>query len=411
MQNRFYYILGGVVVLLCIIGIVWFFFFRSTASISTNSTGSSGFNVNIPSATNTTPAPTDTNGSQTINTTTSAQQKIFQISQDPVVGATLMQTLRPTTTIARFIRQDDGHVYDVPLGVSGVVPKVVSNITIPGGQRAIWLEGGNAAIMQYVDDSMTVKTVYMGFPHATTTNTATLPTRITFLPDNLIDIAASPDGKSVAYLIKTANGSDGYVAKDDGTASKKLFSLPLVQVLLSWPSQGTLLAESKSAVGVTGIAFSINASTGVATELVTAPGLTALADKTFANILYQTADGNSNNTYLYSTKNNSSSISPIPALPEKCIWSNLVSSEIFCADAPGGVSVNYLDLWHRGVDNEIDYISEINFANQTGSVIAALGTKQGGAAADILEMALSPDEHYLSYTTKGDRSLWGVLLQ
>jgi len=238
-----------------------------------------------------------------------------------------------------------------------------------------------------------------------------LPTRIQFLPDNVLDVAASPDGKSVVYLIKTAGGSDGYVARDDGANSKKIFSLPLTQLLISWPAQGIILAETKSAAGVTGMAFSIDAKSGAATQLVSASGLTAIADPALANILYQTTDGTTASTYLYNIKNASNYTSSLVAYPEKCIWNPLQTTSVYCA-VPGGMApADYLDLWHQGIASGKDAVFLINFASQTNTLIAAPGTQRdGGVASDILEMALSPDEHYLSFTTKGSRALWGVTL-
>src|SRR5438105_3074957 len=102
---------------------VWFFLFRSTATLQTNSPTPTapyfGTIEDVSVAGGNGSGTTGVNGTQPINTTTTGKQKIFQISTTPVVGATLIQTLHPTTTIARFIRQDDGHVFDVPLGVSG----------------------------------------------------------------------------------------------------------------------------------------------------------------------------------------------------------------------------------------------------------------------------------------------------
>jgi len=389
---------------------VWFFFFRSTTTVSTNGTAPINIFGGNPNTTNTTPASADTNGTQTINTTTTAaQQKIFKIIDGPIVGATLMQTMHPTTTIARYIRQDDGHVFDVPLGVAGAVPRVVSNITIPGGQRAIWLEGGNAAFMQYVDDTSVVKTVYLGFPSSTTT-TAVLPTRIQFLPDNVLDVAASPDGKSVVYLIKTAAGSDGYVARDDGANSKKLFSLPLSQLLISWPAQGTILAETKSAVGITGMAFSIDSKTGSATQLVTAAGLSATANRDFTEVVYGKSDGTNSSTYVHDIKNGTNKSLSFDPIPEKCIWSILNGQVMYCAAPLQFVGPNYIDQWHQGMASYPDNIFSFNVNLGTSLDLVSPGSSDGGVASDILEMALSPDEHYLSFTTKGSRALWGVTL-
>lgn len=389
---------------------IWFFFFRQTATVSTDGTASNSLFGGSPNAANTTPAKTDTNGTQVINTTASAvAQKIFKISDGPVVGATLLQTVRPTTTIARYIRQDDGHVFDVPLGVAGAVPRVVSNITIPGGQRAIWLEGGNAALMQYVDDSGVVKTVYLGFPQATTTRSA-LPTRIQFLPDNIIDIAGAPDGKNVTYLIKTAGGSDGYIARSDGTNSKKTFSLPLSQMLISWPSQDTILVTTKAAAGVPGMAFYVDAKSGAATQLVTAPGLSVTGNGGFTRVIYQISQNDSSTSYVYDVKTALSTLLTPTVMPEKCIWGSMASAKVYCAAPLSHPAGNYLDLWHAGTASSADDLFAVNVNTGISTLVAIPGSTGGGVLSDILEMALSPDERYLSYTVKGSRTLWGVLL-
>jgi len=408
-QKNIYIALGFLILLLVMTTGIWFFFFRSTNSISTNTGSPTSAFGNNPSNSNTSSVNTDLNVNQTINTTASAEQKIFKITDGPVVGAMLIQTLRPTTTIARYINQDDGHVFDVPLGVAGAVPRVVSNVTIPGGQRAVWLEGGNAAIMQYVDDTGVVKTVYLGFPQATTTSVIQ-PTRIQFLPDNITDIAASPDGRSVAYLLKTQNGSDGYIAKSDGTNSKKVFSLPLSQLLISWPSQSTLLVQTKSAAGVTGMAFAVDIKSGSISQLVSAPGLSATADPFFSEIVYEKSDGTNEATYAHNIKNGTDMSLSFNPMPEKCIWSSLSINILYCAVPLQTTTANYLDLWHAGTASYPDGISAYALNSGLSVAIATPGSSDGGIASDIFEMSLSPDEQYLSFTTKGARALWGVLL-
>lgn len=409
MTNQKIYIgIGAVLLFLLFVAGIWFLFFRPAGSLSTNTSAQNSFFGQPPANTTTSGTVASSNGTQTINTTVAAAQKIFEITAGPVVGATLLQTLHPTTTIARYISQEDGHVYDVPLGVAGAVPTVVSDVTIPGGQRAIWLQGGSAALLQYVDSASNIKTIYLGFTVSSTS--AVLPTKIEFLPDNIIDVAASPDGQSVVYLLKTASGSDGYIANADGTDSKKVFSLPLSQLLVSWPSQETILLQTTSAAGVTGMAFAADVKTDTVSTLFLAEGLSATANPTFSEVVYEKSDGTDALTYVHSIKNGANNLLSFSPIPEKCIWSALNTSNLYCATPLEYVGPNYLDLWHQGVENAPDALFSYNLANGASAVIATPGSNDGGSQADILEMALSPDEHYLSYTTKGDRSLWGVLL-
>jgi hypothetical protein len=390
--------------------IIWFLFFRSASPSNNTLTGSFfGTPVNT-STTVTNTSASNINGGQTITSQQTASQKIFEIAQGPIAGATLIQTLHPTTTLARYINQEDGHVYDLPLDVPGAVPRVVSNITIPGAERVIWVEQGSAAILQYLDSS-TIKSVYLGFP-TTTTSTNILPTHIQFLPDNIIDLAASPDGVNVTYLLKTSSGSDGYIARSDGTGAKKVFSLPLSQVLVSWTTQSTLLVQTKSAAGVPGIAFSVDVKSGAVTPLVYAQGLTAIANKTFSTVIYQvvSSDSLTRSTYSRNIQSGGNVQLFFNPSPEKCTSGILSATILFCATSLQPIPSNYLDVWHQGLYSAVDSIFSFNIANNSYDLLATPGSSNGGVSSDILEMALSPDEHYLSFTTKGARSLWGVRL-
>ncbi len=327
-----------------------------------------------------------------------------------MVGATLIQTLDPTTTLARYIDADDGHVYDLPLDVPGAIPQVVSDTTIPGGVDAIWVDDGNAVVMQYLDTSDAVKTLYMNFQVTTSSSSSLEATKILFLPNNIIGIAASPDGKDVVYLLQTASGSDGYTAKADGTGAKKLFSLPLSQMIISWPSKGTLLAYTKSAAGVPGIVFAIDVKSGNVTPLVYADGITATADPTFANVIYQVvlSDGSAPITYIHNVSTGLNQAADFNPAPERCIWSEIVTSFMYCAISTVDTQSNFLDLWHQGETGGGDAIFSFDVSKNTDNLVAALSNSMG--SSDISEMALSPDEHYLDFVTKGDRTLWGVRL-
>jgi hypothetical protein len=414
MSKLYLYLTIICAILFLAIGVVWFFFFRPSLNSQTPTTGGS-FNVadntTSVSAGNTTPATGANNTQQPVSQTqTAATQKVFSITAGPVVGATLIQTLHPTTTLARYIDQETGHVFDLPLDVPGAVPRVVSNTTIPGGYRAVWVQNGGGALMQYLEGS-TIKTVYLGFPVASTTAASVTP-RIQFLPDNVQDLAASPDGKSIVYTLHASGGTTGYIAKYDGSGAKVSFTLPLSQVLVSWPSPNTLLAQTNSAAGAAGMAFSISVTNGGIIPLVYSPGLTATANKTFSNIVYQTnaGDGVGPSSYSHEVKTGLDKVLNFEPTPEKCIWSKLATSTMYCAiaTAADGTS-DYLDAWHQGTASYTDTL--FNF-NLTASALKIVGTPgpDGGQPADIFEMALSPDDHYLDFVAKGSRSLWGVRL-
>ncbi len=387
--------------------IIWLVYFN-TPALTTNNAGTQfGTGVDTSTTVTNNQSGATNTGTPVVQQVDYGARKIFKIADGPVAGATLIQTTRPaTSTIARFVVQTNGHAFDLVLDSPGAVPKAVSNTTIPGIIKVAWSEKGRGALMQYLDADI-IKTVHFLLPPPA--STTTVPVRVQFLPEGITGIAVSPDGANIAYLVKTAGGSDGYAAQANGSGVKKMFSLPLAQVSISWPAAGTLLAQSAPAAGVSGIVFSIDAKTGANAPLMYANGITAIADRSFGHVIYQTAD-TSRSTYVRDTKTGLAKPLSFDPLPEQCIFGNTTSAALYCATPLAYVPANYLDLRHLGTANTPLSIISFNVTTGKSTVVASPGGTDGGEQADIAEMAISPDDKYLVYIRKGDRSLWAVRL-
>jgi hypothetical protein len=415
MNKQYLYYIGGVVAAVIVSAILaWFIFASGSATQTQTQTGGGTFGSldnSTTGATNTTGGSSNVPVSTTQQTGVQvSQQKVFKLSDGPVAGATFIQTLHPTTTVARFIMADNGHAFDLVLDSQGAVPQALSNTTIPGAVSTLWVEKGNAAVLQYLDGS-TQKTVYLGFNASSTTNAPAV--KLQFYPDGITSLAASPDGTQVAYLLQTSTGVNGFVVKTDGTGGKLLFSLPLSEVQLRWPAQGTLLAYSNSAAGVPGISFAIDAKSGVVTPLLYAPGLTATADANFSHVLYQTTQPGATTraSYSHDVKGGTDKALSFDPFPEQCVQSPVAVSVLYCATPLSYVAANYLDLWHQGTASAPDSVLTFDLAAGTSTLLATPGSvSDGGIATDMLSIAVSPDGHYLLFVSKYDRSLWAVRL-
>lgn len=401
-MNSWTYITIGAATVVVLGAGAWFIFFSG---------GTDAPPVNLPSLgtgqnqTNTSGSGTSQGEESTLPVQLSAQ-KIFQIAQGPVAGAVFIQTNRPTTTVARYVSAENGHVFDLVIDSQGSIAKALSNTTIPGVQRVVWTQNGDGAVLQYLDNE-TIKTALLRFPTATTSRAV----KIQFLPDNVIDVAASPDGRTLAYLLRTSAGVDGYTVLSDGTGAKKIFSLPLSQMRISWPSQGTLLLQTNPAAGVPGMSFSVDSKSGAVSPLLYAEGLTATADRTFESVVYQTTlAGGERSSYVYNVKSGGNAGLSFDPYPEKCLWALTATSTLYCAVPLSYVPPSYLDAWRQGTASAADGILSFNVASGRSAVIATPGGSEGGVASDILELGVSPDEKYLFYVTKNSRALWGVRL-
>ena len=388
---------------------VWFLFFHS--SIFTTKPGATIKNSQSFSTagdSQTTPNTPITTDGQTVDTSgINPNQKIFKIADGPVLSATFVQTYGPTTTLARYTMQDNGHVFDMPVDVPGAIAHVVSNITIPGLTNGVWTQLGNAILLQY-NESGVIKTLSLGFSAGASTTASSTPT-IHFFPDNIAGIASSPDGTQVAYILTTNNGAVGYLAHTDGTGSKVLFTLPFSQITIAWPSIHTLLVQTKEATGVPGIAFSVSTA-GSILPLLYADSLSSTANVTFAKVVYQSTKTGAatRNTYVHDTTSGLDHVLPFNPLPEKCVWSMTSTSTMYCAAPLDATPANYIDLWHQGLTTITDRIFAFDVDHGLTSMVADPGGTQGGAKADIAQVAVSPDGKYILYITRGDRTLWGV---
>ena len=357
---------------------VWFFFLRNPQTVVPVATPQSSNFTSGAVVTTSTTLPDENTSSTEGSFGYTGTQKVFKIADGPVAAATFIQTFNPTTTVARYVQQSNGHVFDMPVEVPGSMPRPLSNTTIPGIANALWGEGGNSLILQYQEERV-IKTLYLGLPpRATSTPGALVPPKIRFLPDNITSVALSPDTKQVAYLLTTTSGSSGYVANIDGTASRLLFSLPLSQVRLAWPAQDTLLAQTKTATDVPGIAFSIAAQSGTVTPLLHAPGLSAIADAAFAKIVYQNTTLAGKKTYAHDVVSGGDIQLSFNPIPEKCIWGTSAASLLYCALPLSYTEPNYLDAWYRGLASAADSLLAINIATGARIIIATPGLNGGG---------------------------------
>jgi hypothetical protein len=415
MRKDFLYIGGAGAIGVILLASLYFFFFSPAPTLQ--NPVSAGFGVGDNRSVTVTPSTPSESNVLEAPATGANNQPVFQIAAGAVAGATLIDLVGPvaTTTVARYVKQENGHVFEVSLDVPGALPRTLSNTTIPGVTQALWVgERGSGVILQYLSGGV-IKSAYLGFAPATTTATTTSsrPNKIQFLPDNLRGLAVSPNGTRVAYLLQTANGIAGYTAASDGSGSAQLFSLPLAQITVSWPSPAALLVVTKAARGVPGMAFSVNTSSGLVTPLIRADGLTATANASFSHLVYQAAPAGAPAPSSYARNVQTGAERPLSfdPYPEKCWWGSAATTTLYCAAPLEYVPANYLDLWYFGAASVPDSIFAYDLTVGDSTVIAVPGSDDGGGASDIVEIELSTIERYLGFIDRSSRTLWGIKLK
>lgn len=403
MSKKLLYILLGLVAFIIIAILFYVLITRMNSNSSANQPkGFFGFGGNV----SVVQPPEETEAANVPSTNSSSLNKVFKIADGPIASATFTQTSLPTTTLVRYVMATNGHVMDLAIDVPGAVAKPVSNTTIPGVFSAVWGKNATSTVLQYYDTGL-IKSVAIAFASSTVSGVVA-PARIQFLPNSIVSIAVSPDGKNIAYLLKTASGVDGYTADITGSNQRKLFSFFLSQVTLSWPSSETLLLQTKGATGVPGIAFSVGVRTGIITPLLYSSGLSVIANTLFSKVIFQTDAGSDRKTYVHDMTTGRDTQLAYDPLPEKCTWSTYLINDVYCALPTSQGSSTNLDFWYQGLTTERDGIVQFNLNTGSGILITLPG--DGGMTGSIDQIAASPDGKYLLFITRGDHSLWGVRL-
>lgn len=413
-RSRIFFILGVIVTVTLALAAIWLLFFRTSTQNQSSQT-STGFGYSQTFRQSTDPqtgSGSQENSSLSQTQGSDSQKMIFLISNDPVVSSVFVQTSNPTTTVSRYMLQGNGHIFDMSLDTPGAVARVVSSVTIPGVVSALWTKSGTQVLVQFIDSGNIRTALLTTLPPSTTSATTTIGTRVQFLPNNIRSMALSPDDKQVLYVFTGNTGATGYVANIDGTKSRKVFSIPLSQITVSWPTQDSVLIQTKPASSAPGMIFSVNLKTSALLPLVSALGISALANNALSHMLYHFNDATGKQVaYVRNMQTGKNVQLPTYFLPEKCAWDSTTGTRLYCAIPSQPISNNYFDLWRQGLVSTGDDILRYSTGKEPQIFIAHPGyVSLGGIAADIVQLSVSQDNHYLQYISKGDRTLWGVRL-
>lgn len=406
-MNRTIIITVATLVIIGILGAVYFLFFRTSVPgvVITDSEVTFGVS-STPASLPNTEVKTGTN----IPTVEEVAPRFTKIFTGPVAhGVLLLSTSTDlilttetgtTTTIrgggigtdVRFIERTTGNMYSYQTLGNRVVR--INNQTIPGVVETVWTLDGTRAFVRYLtsDTEDKIQTYALG----------TEGIDGYFLEEGLSQVFITAQNKLVT-LLTSDTGSIATLVQPDGTTIKTLFSSPLTELRLM-SSGSDFIAYNKASSGTGGYVFSIDGASGVFERLLgPVTGLTALASPTGEKILVGYRSGNSLALALFDIASRSSTALPIATFPEKCVWSK-EETEIYCA-VPRALSSTLPDAWYQGAVSFSDRLWKIDVENRLASLMF---DPSKTAMVDIDAVSLSIDElsRVLVFTNKTDGSLW-----
>ncbi|MEK7569431.1 MAG: hypothetical protein AAB500_00870 [Patescibacteria group bacterium] len=421
------------IILIILIGFAVFFWFtrEKTEPGGTQPTESnfwSRFNPFNESVAPSTPPPSETPG-EVIPTPPGGSQELIlrKVSNIPIAGYGVFQKERykeevvlDTSTEAptapqtefvpavRYVARADGNIWQT--FADKIEERRFTSTIIPKVYEAYFGGGAEAVIMRHLKaDERTIETF-----------TATLPKEIlggdssesaisgSFLPDNITELAVSPDGTKIFYLYNQGENAIGIISGILGDKKTQIVDSPATEWLASWKNAKVIALATKPSGLVSGYLYNLNPDTKSFTNVLSGiAGLTALGDPAGKKFLF--ADGNLSLFLLDGTTRSSIALGA-RTLPEKCTWDG-TGAFLYCAVPSFVPPAVYPDAWYRGEVSFNDSIWKIDAETGVGSIVLEPEKEPGGESVDAIKPSIDQGENYLFFVNKKDSRLWEMKLR
>jgi hypothetical protein len=345
----------------------------------------------------------------------SSNARFRKITEFAIAGAVFFEDTRPlplevvpssSTKIAvqkyeivpslRYVEKATGHIYGMYLDTK--VEGKISNSTIPQIYEAIFNGKAQSVVYRYLSSDNRIITSFMA-----TLGQATGE----FLPENITDIAVSPDKTKFFYLQKTKVGSMGTTRVFGDTKSSRVFSSSFSEWLPQWVTAGKIYLTTKPSATVEGSIFSMNTTNGTLSKIFGGVrGLTTRANNDGSLILFGEAEAVGPTLQVFTVSSRGSINLGVYGLPEKCIWAG-DNVTLYCALPTTVSGTQYPDIWYQGQVSFTDYFVKINTNTLETTTIA----NSSSSPIDAINLFLDKSETQLFFTNKKDSTLWSLDLR
>jgi hypothetical protein len=431
MKKRNLIILIVVIVFILLVaagGAYWYFFMQAPAVTQTGTGGTSQsgfqpFGRTTPFGSGSNTAGTSTSaGNQNYNSWTPGTPfklpTLRLLSDTPIGGYGASTTA--STTVVRWVDRGRGNVYEATYDSPLIT--TISNTVVPRMYESAWNKNLTAFIGSLLpDNNRTPTNVYAQIIIHTTSagasagsasgNASVTPFELRGknLPAGIIGYAVSPD-KSKLFTLINQNGSGvGYVSTFDGQKMVAIFTTPLIQVNVDWPTDNAIVIITKGSSVYDGFMYIVNPKTGVWKRAVgPLPGLGAKVSRDGKYAIVSWADGNNGiSTGIYSMASGTSTNAVIHTLADKCAWGNFYKDMAYCAVPSQTVAGAYPEDWYAGTLSTVDKIWQMNAMTGEVRLISSI-IDQSDRVIDASNLGLDAKDGYLFFMNKNDLSFWSL---
>ncbi|MDB5204005.1 MAG: seg [Candidatus Taylorbacteria bacterium] len=331
-------------------------------------------------------------------------------------------------TSLRYMDRATGHMYDI--ATNAETAKKISNTTIPKVYEATFTPGGDSLVARFLDANENILTYFITLKDkkasvATTSvkiATSTADTVAakqasaalqfkdvtgTYLTQNIRELALGASGKKILQLVYGSNGGIISTLDTNVLKPKTVLASPLREWLLSYPTDTKAIITTKPSGTTYGYSYILNIATGSMTKLVgNILGMTVLPNTDLSSYLVGYASETLKLSVLNSKDSSLSGLS-INTLPEKCVWSNVSTSIVYCAVPKSIPRAVYPDDWYKGKMSFNDSLWKINVKTGETNLISNLSI-ESSQIIDATNLQISSTDKYLTFINKRDLTLWGI---
>ncbi len=313
---------------------------------------------------------------------------LMALADFPVVSL----ALNPAGNKVLFYKKDGGGLFVVDF--NGKNQEKISNLTVVGLIDALWTRAGDRASVFYLDQEILKSFVQIG------------TSSVTALPQDLKSFSWSPDGKSLAYLVKKNNELSLVIADSAGRNPRTVYTTPIADAQLSWITSDRIAFQTAPSGLAEGFLFVFSRSNGILSRILGPVfGLTSFWSPDGSQVLTASTEANGRNLkmIIYDASGKAVfSITP-PTLPEKCFWAS--TTLLYCAVPQNNLANTvWPDDYLRGELNTSDRILLIDIKEKKVGEIY-------NSDFDISDLRVTKNQDYLFFIDRKNGTPWSLKLK
>lgn len=321
-------------------------------------------------------------------------------------GLQLTRDYLATSTAVRFQERATGHVYDV--FEFALAPLKVTKETIQKVYSSIFSNNINIFLSETLtSNNEQVKTTFNIIRHSTSTGDVLAQSDISTAVTNFVYNKFS---NKLVYSLKQNGVSNIYTSNIDKTSEKIVKTLYFNDFLLDPINATDVVITTKPSKNNVGYSYILNTATGSFTKILgDIPGLLVKVSPDEKHYLYLTAEQTRPTTRIYDEVNKTTNLITINTIPEKCVFSDTNSDDLYCFGAPTYKPGEYPDDWYKGKIFNSEFLYKINLTNNYVQQLYSF--EDSKLTFDVLNPQISVKDGFILFENKYDLTLWSLNLE